>query len=71
MTHVSSQDLAVYQRDGVVLLKKAFEQHWIEELLRGLDENVAKPGPMSRYYAQDRAPDWFFYDTLNWSRVGE
>ena len=71
MTHLCAKDLESYRRDGVVLLKNMFERHWIDELLCGLDKNVAKPGPMSRYYSEADESDWFFYDTLSWSRVAE
>ena len=71
MTHVSVKHLESYRRDGVVLLRNAFERHWIDELRRGLDKHVAKPGAMSRYYSEADEADWFFYDTLNWSRIAE
>ncbi len=67
--HIDDDLMESYDRDGVVIVRNLFASHWVESLSRGVDQAVDAPGPMSRYYADGRDQDWYFYDTLNWARI--
>ena len=68
---ISDDDIATYQRDGVVCLRGVFDVAWVDLLSQGISANVSRPGPMSRHYVDEPGGDWFFYDTVNWSRIDE
>lgn len=44
-TLVSDADLEAYRRDGAVCLRGVFDARWIETLDRGVERNIANPGP--------------------------
>ena len=65
---VSPEDVAKYQRDGVVLLHKALSTHTIAELALAVEENMKSPGPWANEYAANSQQGRFFDDYVNWSR---
>jgi ectoine hydroxylase-related dioxygenase (phytanoyl-CoA dioxygenase family) len=60
---------ADFQRDGAVCVRQAFAQHWRDLLEAGMDENLARPGPMAKTYTADGKPGRFFGDYCNWQRI--
>ncbi len=60
-----------YQRDGAVCVRQAFSPEWLAVLTRGVEANMASPGPMARDYTADGAPGRFFGDYCNWQRIPE
>lgn len=60
-----------YQRDGAVCVRQAFSPEWLEVLTRGVEANMASPGPMAKDYVQPGAPGRFFGDYCNWRRIPE
>ena len=42
---ISDQDVAAYGQDGVVCLRGALTREWTDLLDRGIDRNIAEPGP--------------------------
>jgi ectoine hydroxylase-related dioxygenase (phytanoyl-CoA dioxygenase family) len=44
---VTDADIATFARDGVVCLRGVLDAPWIEKLRRGVDEVLARPGPMA------------------------
>lgn len=38
-----------YQRQGAVLVKGVFDQHWIEKIRLGISKNIEKPSKYSEY----------------------
>ena len=65
---VSPEDVAKYQRDGVVLLQKALSPNTIAELALAVEENMKSPGPWANEYAANSQQGRFFDDYVNWSR---
>ncbi len=68
---VAPEQVETYQRDGAVVLRGVFCD-WVEALVRGVDRNMAEPGP----YGTDnvRPGDGggrFFDDYCNWQRIPE
>ena len=60
-----------FQRDGAVCVRRAFEPYWIDLLARGVETNLAAPGPMAKRYTPEDAPGLFFGDYCNWQRIPE
>ena len=65
----SKAEREAYQRDGVVLLREAFDRDWIGELLQGFSQNLDDPGPMSRRFADEGEGRVFLWDTILWPRI--
>ncbi|MEO0765826.1 MAG: phytanoyl-CoA dioxygenase family protein [Pseudomonadota bacterium] len=70
MTHVTAQDAATYQADGVALIRGLFADH-VDALRAGIARNMAEPGPYAS--TNDRTGDTglFFDDYCNWQRIPE
>jgi ectoine hydroxylase-related dioxygenase (phytanoyl-CoA dioxygenase family) len=70
-TIVDAETAARYQSDGAVALRGLFEG-WVERLRRGVERNMAEPGP---YGAENVRPQdgggRFFDDYCNWQRIPE
>jgi ectoine hydroxylase-related dioxygenase (phytanoyl-CoA dioxygenase family) len=58
-------DIKTYERDGVVALRGAFSESWIDLLREGVRSALAAPGAGSETYEQDR----FFGDLDLWRRT--
>ncbi len=66
-----SQDLVdAYQTDGAVLLKGVLAD-WVEPLRRGIERNLAEPGPYQRVYTPKDGEGRFVGDYCNWARIPE
>ncbi len=59
-----------FAQDGAVCVRQAFAPHWLETLDAGIEENLARPGPMAKSYTPDGKPGRFFGDYCNWRRIG-
>jgi ectoine hydroxylase-related dioxygenase (phytanoyl-CoA dioxygenase family) len=68
---VDRQDVGNYQRQGAVALRGIFAD-WIETLRRGIERNMADPGPFGteNVLPQDGGGR-FFDDYCNWQRIPE
>lgn len=58
-----------YERDGAVCVRGAFSPDWIERLAKGIETNMAEPGPMAKHYTPEGKPGMFFGDYCNWTRI--
>ena len=63
---VSDDDVAAFDRDGVVALKGALSPDWVERLREGVEDNLANPGRYARFYTPEGAEGFFFGDYCNW-----
>ena len=68
---VTEDDLAAYARDGAVALRRVFDADWIDLLARGVERNLAEPGPYVRRYTAEDEPGLFIGDYCNWQRIEE
>jgi ectoine hydroxylase-related dioxygenase (phytanoyl-CoA dioxygenase family) len=68
---VGRQDIENYQRNGAVALRGIFAD-WVEVLRRGIEHNMADPGPFGteNVLPQDGGGR-FFDDYCNWQRIPE
>lgn len=60
-----------FDRDGAVCVRGAFAPDWLELLGRGIEANLARPGPMAKRYTPAGEPGLFFGDYCNWQRIPE
>jgi ectoine hydroxylase-related dioxygenase (phytanoyl-CoA dioxygenase family) len=70
-TGVGEAEIAAYRRDGVVCLRGAFDQRWIEALRRAVEQDIATPGPLARVNTPAGHPGRFFVDFQLWQRWPE
>ena len=68
---LSEQQIATFRTDGVLCIRQAFDQNWLDLLAQGIDRNIREPGPVGRKYTPDGSPGGFFGDYCNWDRIGE
>lgn len=68
---VSFDAVAAYERDGAVCLRQVFSPEWLEVLARGVERNLADPGPYAKFYTPAGSPGLFFGDYCNWQRIPE
>jgi ectoine hydroxylase-related dioxygenase (phytanoyl-CoA dioxygenase family) len=64
-------EIEAYRRDGAVALRGVFSRDWIELLARGVERNMAEPGPYAKRYTPEGRPGLFFGDYCNWPRIPE
>ena len=65
-----SETLDAFRSDGAVLLKGYFTD-WVEPLRRGVERNLAEPGPFQRIYTPQGGSGRFVGDYCNWARIPE
>jgi ectoine hydroxylase-related dioxygenase (phytanoyl-CoA dioxygenase family) len=67
---VAQQVLDAFRDDGAVLLSGVFGD-WVETLRRGIERNLAEPGPFQRLYTPQGGSGRFVGDYCNWARIPE
>ena len=68
---ISTEEIDIYHRDGVVPLRGMFDKEWIKLLNKGLNVNCESPTERSRIWDKDDAGHTMFYDTLAWREIEE
>src|SRR5438132_653479 len=74
MTHealphqVTETDIVAFRRDGVVCLRGAVDDPWIDALRLAVDRDIAAPGPLARHNTPAGRPGRFFVDFQLWQR---
>lgn len=66
MALVTEEKVNAFERDGVVLLQRAFEPAWLDRLASAVDEVMNNPSPLSREYV--RSGDGRFFTDHHMSR---
>lgn len=69
MINISERQIHSYQEDGVVCLRKVFDDHWIELVRKGIAAAIKTPGPSGENYNPDGPA--FFVDLDMWQRHDE
>ena len=65
---ITQDHIDAYARDGVVLIKGLFADH-VEELRKGVAQNMADPGPYAAENLHAGEGGRFFDDYCNWQRI--
>ena len=68
---ITSEEIEIYHRDGVVLLKAMFDSQWIDLLNRGLNKNAENPTHRARTWARDAEGRTMFWDSQAWQGIDE
>ena len=64
---ITPEEIAAYDRDGVVALRRALDPVWIAALRDAVDEVLANPSEQGKNYP-DMGSGRFGYDTFMWLR---
>lgn len=67
---LSDADLAAYWRDGAICARGLFAD-WVAPLARGVERNMAEPGPYASENLREGEHGRFFDDYCNWERIPE
>jgi ectoine hydroxylase-related dioxygenase (phytanoyl-CoA dioxygenase family) len=67
---ITDQMISDFQRDGVVLVKGLFSE-FVDDLARGIERNMAEPGPYAAENLKEGEQGRFFDDYCNWDRIPE
>jgi len=67
---VATDQVEEFERDGVTVIRNVFGE-WIETLRRGVERNLAEPGPYVKGYTPEGGSGKFFGDYCNWQRFAE
>ena len=68
---ISDDDIAAFHRDGALIVRGLFTPAEIETIERGIERNLADPGPMFKIASQPNDPGRFVEDFCNWNRIEE
>jgi ectoine hydroxylase-related dioxygenase (phytanoyl-CoA dioxygenase family) len=65
---LTPSEIAAYDADGIVALRRIFPSTWIETLRGAVDAAMADPGPFAEEYTPEGKPGRFFGDLDLWKR---
>lgn len=68
-TDPGREAIEAFHRDGVVCLRGAFPEDWVDEINGAIDEAVNNPTKASSTTVNPNEPGFFFYDTMMWKRL--
>ena len=69
-TEVGDAAREAFANDGVVCLRNAFSEHWLDTIETGIAQVLARPSINSYNIKADPSDDgFFFYDTLMWQHT--
>lgn len=68
---VTQSDIVAFERDGAIVLRGVFDDHWLSSLAIGVEKNFSAPGPHSTVYTEPGKPGGFYDDYCNWQRFAE
>ena len=65
---LSDDDVAAFQRDGAVCLRRVFDLDWLALIAEDVERDKREPGPMVRRNTPAGNPGEFFVDFQLWTR---
>ena len=68
---ITDADVAAYERDGVVCLRRAFDPIWVERMRAAVERDLAAPGPNATNFAEGSTAGKFFGDMFMWKHDQE
>ena len=68
---IDEQQVADFNRDGVLRLPCLFDESWVNLLRAGIDRNLAHPGPNGHDIRRENAGQRFFEDAFVWPSIPE
>ncbi len=70
-TVVNADAIAQYRAEGCTVVRDLFSADEVETVRRGIDRNLADPGPLFAVASRDEDPGRFVEDFCNWQRIDE
>jgi ectoine hydroxylase-related dioxygenase (phytanoyl-CoA dioxygenase family) len=67
----TAADREAFQRDGAVCVRALFTPSEVAMMARGIEANLAAPGPLAQVASPKGDPGFFVEDFCNWQRIGE
>lgn len=67
---ITDDQVAAFRRDGAICLRGLFAD-WLEPLARGVETNMASPGPVATEHKAGVGAGRFFEDYCNWRTIPE
>ncbi len=71
LREITPDEIAAFDRDGVIVLRNMFGQPWIDLLTAGLERHRKSPTPRARIWDRDDAGRTMFWDSMAWHDVPE
>ena len=68
---VDDATVAAFRRDGAVVVRGLFTPDEVATVERGIERNLAEPGPMFKVASRDDDPGSFVEDFCSWQRIEE
>lgn len=68
---ISESDVAAFRSDGAIVVRKVFNDRWLEKLDAGIARNEAEPSVYTEDSAAGKGRGRFFNDYRNWARIPE
>ena len=68
---ITPQMVRRFAADGVVLVRRGIDLHWIEKLRAGIKKNIAAPTDRGRIWDRDDRGRVCFYDSQAWRQIAE
>jgi ectoine hydroxylase-related dioxygenase (phytanoyl-CoA dioxygenase family) len=68
---VDDATVAAFRRDGAVVVRGLFAPEEVATVERGIERNLAEPGPMFKVASRDDDPGSFVEDFCSWQRIEE
>ncbi len=65
---VSSEEISIYEQDGIVCLQQIIPSDWLAFMAAAVDQAMADPGPDAEEYSSDTDAGRFFGDLNVWRR---
>lgn len=68
---IGADQIDAFSRDGVIIVRGLFSDDEIALMERGIERNLADPGPLFKVASQPDDPGRFVEDFCNWQRIEE
>lgn len=68
---LTGADVEAFHRDGAIVVRGLFSPEEVAEVERGIERNLAEPGPMFKVASTPDDPGRFVEDFCNWQRIDE
>ncbi|MFN8148379.1 MAG: phytanoyl-CoA dioxygenase family protein [Candidatus Nanopelagicales bacterium] len=68
---VDDATVGAFRRDGAVVVRGLFTPEEVAVVERGIERNLAEPGPMFKVASRDDDPGSFVEDFCSWQRIDE
>jgi ectoine hydroxylase-related dioxygenase (phytanoyl-CoA dioxygenase family) len=68
---LACEDIEAFRRDGAICIRGLLSPAELRAAARGIERNLASPGPRAKVASAADDPGFFFQDFCNWQRIPE